>query len=284
MDLKFSIITVCYNSEDTIKQTIESVLNQTYKNYEHIIVDGDSNDKTLSIIKEYINKSNKIVYISEKDTGIYNAMNKGVRLATGDLVVFLNSDDTFENNALDLVCKYYDNQTDIIYGNISWEEQFNSRIFIKDLNLKPYNYVGSNEKNNELMSLECLEKIKNAHNATFVKREIIKNNLFDESLKICSDYKFFLNMYIQKRKVKYIPYKITTMKMGGISTTQLELGLKEHIKCEKEILGFTTVDERQQLKKIKKQQIIKRISKILLNEKIYVKNRYLNRGWIEKNK
>ena len=99
--IKFSIITPCYNSEKTIKRTIESVVNQSYKNIEYILIDGGSKDKTVEIIQEYQSKYPKLIkYISEKDSGIYDAMNKGIKLATGDIVGIVNSDDYYELDAL----------------------------------------------------------------------------------------------------------------------------------------------------------------------------------------
>lgn len=94
--MKISIITVTYNSAKTLKETLESVLKQTYTNYEHIIVDGLSKDNTIEIVKEYEEKYNgKLKYISEKDTGLYDAMNKGIKMATGDIIGILNSDDIY---------------------------------------------------------------------------------------------------------------------------------------------------------------------------------------------
>lgn len=94
--MKISIITVTYNSAKTLKETLESVLKQTYTNYEHIIVDGLSKDNTIEIVKEYEEKYNgKLIYISEKDSGLYDAMNKGIKMATGDIIGILNSDDIY---------------------------------------------------------------------------------------------------------------------------------------------------------------------------------------------
>ncbi|MBS5924674.1 glycosyltransferase family 2 protein [Clostridium perfringens] len=277
MDIKFSIITVCYNSEKTILETIESVQNQTYKNYEHIIVDGKSTDKTLEIVSDYMKKSDKVILLSEKDTGIYNAMNKGIALATGELIVFLNSDDTFEVDALNLIKSNYNNNLDLIYGNVYWQREFKNNIYEKEINLNP-----NIADNHGLMTKNHLDKIKNGHNATFVKSNIMKKNLFDENYKICSDYKFFLNMYKQKRRIKYIPYRITNMKMGGVSTTQLKLGLEEHISCEREVLGNTELNYVRELIKIKLNQIaIKCIT--LLPESLYIKLRYIRTGWKIKN-
>ena len=94
--IKISIITATYNSEKTIKTNLKSILNQTYKEVEHIIIDGNSNDKTISIVKKYLHTK----IISEPDKGIYHAMNKGIHAASGDIIAFLNSDDFYSNNKL----------------------------------------------------------------------------------------------------------------------------------------------------------------------------------------
>ncbi len=107
--MKISIITVTYNSSKTLKDTLESVLKQTYKNYEHIIVDGLSKDNTMQIVKEYEEKYNgKLRYISEEDSGLYDAMNKGIKMAAGDIIGILNSDDIYahENVLQEIVEKF----------------------------------------------------------------------------------------------------------------------------------------------------------------------------------
>tara|TARA_B100000902_G_scaffold393715_1_gene448512 strand:+ start:796 stop:1545 length:750 start_codon:yes stop_codon:yes gene_type:complete len=113
-----SIITVCYNSEDTIAKTIESIINQRYKKIEFIIIDGKSEDKTLSIINNYKNKISKI--ISEKDDGIYDAFNKGLKEASGDLIGFVNSDDVLTPESLEILVKYYNNypKKDFFFGAV----------------------------------------------------------------------------------------------------------------------------------------------------------------------
>lgn len=115
---EFSIITVCFNGEKTIERTIVSVLSQSYQNFEYIIVDGASTDGTLGIIEKYIEKyPNKIKLISEKDNGIYDAMNKGIRMASGDLIGIINSDDYYEIDALESISKAYDDEKyEIVYG------------------------------------------------------------------------------------------------------------------------------------------------------------------------
>ena len=99
--MKFSIITVCFNSEKTIERTIRSVLNQTFSDYEYIIVDGASKDDTMKIVKSYEDKfDGRLHYISEPDKGIYDAMNKGIRLAQGEIIGIVNSDDWLEDDSL----------------------------------------------------------------------------------------------------------------------------------------------------------------------------------------
>ena len=113
-----SIITVCYNSENTIAKTIESIINQRYKNIEFIVVDGKSEDKTLSIINNYKSKISKI--ISEKDNGIYDAFNKGLKMASGDLIGFVNADDVLTPEALEILVKYFNNypNRDFFFGAV----------------------------------------------------------------------------------------------------------------------------------------------------------------------
>ena len=151
MSIRFSIITVCYNSESTIFETIQSVKNQTYTNYEHIIIDGSSTDNTLDIINKYKNNSDKVKVISEPDNGIYNAMNKGIKLASGELIVFLNSDDTFESNALEIITNHYNSKIDIIYGNVYWQEKYNNKVYEKEMILRPNvdDSIGINVMSNE---------------------------------------------------------------------------------------------------------------------------------------
>ena len=113
-----SIITVVYNGEKHIEQTINSVLNQTYSNIEYIIIDGDSTDNTLNIIKKYEDKIAH--FISEKDSGIYNAMNKGLALTKGEIISILNADDYyFENTLQQVVDIFSTSQSDIVYGNMA---------------------------------------------------------------------------------------------------------------------------------------------------------------------
>ena len=114
---KFSIITVCLNSEKFLERCINSVKNQNYTNYEHIIIDGGSNDNTLKIIEKNKNYFSKIV--SSKDNGIWDAMNKGLELSSGDLICFLNSDDFYYPHALELINSYFNKyNVDFLFGSV----------------------------------------------------------------------------------------------------------------------------------------------------------------------
>ena len=115
-----SIITVCLNSEYTIEKTIQSVLKQNYDNIEYIVIDGNSNDRTLEIIKKY--EGSIDLWISEKDGGIFNAINKGIKVCSGDIIGILNSDDLLTEDALSLVKKYFENdKIDFVFGSVEKE-------------------------------------------------------------------------------------------------------------------------------------------------------------------
>ena len=133
--MKISIITVSYNSEKTISKTIESVYKQNYQDFEYIIIDGQSNDKTLDIIKQYktIFKE-KMIWVSEKDKGIYDAMNKGLKMASGEVVGLLNSDDFYTSR--DILSTIYENfskekNIDAIYGDVHYIDTNKSKRIIR---------------------------------------------------------------------------------------------------------------------------------------------------------
>lgn len=119
-DLKISLITVCYNADATIRRCIESVVSQNFKNIEYIIVDGASTDKTIGIIDKY--KDHTSIFLSERDKGIYDAMNKGIQLANGDIVGMLNADDFFANDSVlsDVAKAFSQQKADIVYGNLDY--------------------------------------------------------------------------------------------------------------------------------------------------------------------
>lgn len=223
--MKISLITVTYNSGSTLRDTIMSVLSQSYSNIEYIIVDGFSNDETVDIIKEYEPRFNGCLkWISEKDNGLYDAMNKGVRMATGDVVGILNSDDYFTScNILENVAKQLgDDSIDAIYGDVH---------FVKSNNLaKCTRYYSSKIFRRSLMRIGLMP----AHPTFYVKKEcFLKYGFYKTNYKICADFDLLLRfIYVNKIVIKYLPLDMVTMRLGGASTG----GVKSHIQIMKEHL------------------------------------------------
>ena len=200
MNKMFSIITVTYNSEKTIEQTIKSVISQTYSDFEYIIIDGASQDSTIEIIKKYAMWDKRIQYISEPDDGIYDAMNKGIKMASGNVVSLLNSDDYYEINALEKIANCIP-QGDmfVIYGMVRFlENEKEDRII--------FNHHNS------------LSKRMLMHPACFVSSNIYKKYQYDTSYKSAADYDLFIKLY-KDNEVKFIPvYEvITNFRTGGMS-------------------------------------------------------------------
>lgn len=229
--MKISIITVTYNSEKTIADTIKSVLNQTYNDIEYIIIDGKSNDKTVSIIKDYIPLFNgRIKWISEKDNGIYDAMNKGIKLATGEIIGTLNADDFFTNDKIiEIIQQEFKNNNSIqaIYGDVHFVNPNNLQKCIR--------YYSSKVFKPSLMKLGFMP----AHPSFYARKECFTQfGLYKTDYKIAADFEFLLRLiYINKISIKYIPIDMVTMRTGGASTSGYKshiLITKEHLKAFKE--------------------------------------------------
>jgi len=206
--MKISIITTTYNSAATIRDTLESVKNQTYKNIEHIIVDGASKDNTLDIVREF---SHVAQIISEWDKGIYDAMNKGIALATGDVIGILNSDDVFYDQQVlrDVMQVFISTDINAVYGNIIYFRGNDQQKVVRKWKTKPYN-------SNFFQYGEVPP-----HPGLFVKKEVYNQigNYFVD-FKICSDYEFMLRMFkIHGYKSVYLNKYIVRMRVGGISTS-----------------------------------------------------------------
>lgn len=229
--MKISLITVTYNSGKTLSDTINSVLSQTFTDFEYIIIDGGSTDNTIDIIKKYESYfKGKLKWISEKDNGLYDAMNKGILLSTGDVIGTLNSDDFFSNkNILEIIHTEFikDKTIDAIYGDIH---------FVNSTNLnKCVRYYSSKIFSRKLMILGFMP----AHPSFYIKRKsIFKSGLYKTSYKVAADFEFLLRcIYLNKIKTKYIPTDMVTMRTGGISTSGIKshkLIMQEHLKAFKE--------------------------------------------------
>ena len=213
--MKVSIITVCFNSQDTIKETIESVISQTYKNIEYIVIDGKSDDGTSSVINQFNTSISK--FVSEKDNGIYDALNKGIRMSTGDVVGFLHADDVFDNKTvIEKVVKSFDVNIDILYGDI--------------------NYVNRNNLNKIVRKWKSSTYSKNKfkwgwmppHTSFFLKRtSYLKYGLYNLNLGTSADYELMLRMFeVHQLSSVYLPSNITKMRMGGVSNSSFINRLK----------------------------------------------------------
>ena len=212
MFLKFSIITVCYNSSKTIVDTIRSVNTQTYTNIEHIFIDGQSTDNTLELIRQ--NSKRNTLIISENDNGLYDAINKGIKNASGDIIGILHSDDFFHSTdvILDLVTKIQKENLDAVYGDL---------IYVNEINInKTVRYWKSCEFNPNLIRRGWMP----AHPTLFLKKEVFKTHgLYDLKFTISSDYDFMLRVLKDDTvKFGYLPRVVTNMRLGGASNKNLK--------------------------------------------------------------
>ena len=229
--MKISLITITYNSEKTLADTIQSVLRQTFIDIEYILVDGASKDNTVSIIKQYDPLfEGRMKWISEPDKGLYDAMNKGIRMATGDIVGILNSDDFFtSNDILQKIADAFNQNTklDAVYGDVHF-------VHPSKLN-KIVRYYSSKVFKRSLMKFGFMP----AHPSFYIWRECFgKYGLYKTDYKIAADFEFLLRViYKEKIKIKYLPVDMVTMRTGGASTSGLESHkriMKEHLRAFRE--------------------------------------------------
>ena len=206
--MKITIITISFNSEFTIKKTIQSVLSQN-NNCEYIIIDGNSSDKTLTIINRY--GSYIAYYVSENDNGIYDAMNKGISLASGDVIGFLNSDDYYVgNNVLDTVEHIFKmNDCDSCYGDLVYIDQ----------NYRPVRYWKSGRYNHSKFYWGWMPP----HPTFFVKKKIFdRYGVFDTEFGTAADYELMLRFLLKYRiSCAYIPHVLVCMRTGGASNASI---------------------------------------------------------------
>lgn len=223
--MKISIITATYNSAKTIRDTIESVLHQTYKDFEYIIVDGCSKDGTLDVVKQYMPQfEERMRYISESDKGIYDAMNKGFKMAKGDILMLINSDDLFaRNDALELVVKAFDEHPDVdgVYADLY--------------------YVSQNNINNVVRVWKTGEQKPMrrgwlpAHPTFYVKRMCYeKYGYFNLSYPLAADFELMLR-FVEKHHVKlyYLQEHLVRMRLGGATSKSLKNIYKQDVETIK---------------------------------------------------
>lgn len=207
-----SIVTVTYNAENTLEETIKSILNQSYKNIEYIIIDGSSKDKTVDIIKKY--EHNIHIWVSEPDNGIYDAMNKGATLANGEWVIFINAGD-------------------FLYNEFVIEEFARLLTFHQDYSILYGNILSKYKCGDYIVKPSRLENIifhmPFCHQAAFVKRNLLVEYPFDINFRIIADHEWFLRMYkLNPLSFKYIPLDIAIFDaVMGCSSNNIELLDKE---------------------------------------------------------
>jgi glycosyltransferase len=217
--MKISIVTPCYNSVLTIEATIQGVLSQKNVDVEHIVIDGGSTDGTVDIIKKY---NDKIFYwVSEKDNGIYDAMNRGIKMASGKIIGILNSDDLFDNDKVlaNVIEAFRDEKIEAVYGDVGY--------FSTDVNKMTRIWRAGEYRENKLNNGWIIP-----HPALFLHRTVYeKCGLFNSNFKIAGDYEFILRILkIYRVNIKYFPRVLVRMYNGGASGRdigQRRIGWKE---------------------------------------------------------
>ena len=240
--MRYTIITINYNNKDGLRQTIKSVIEQSFKDFEFIIIDGGSTDGSLDVLKEY---NEKITYwISEPDNGVYNAMNKGIAKAHGDYLNFMNSGDCFYNSN--------------VLANIADQHITEDLIVGRD-----YHYNAETKKGFATIlppRLSMLTFIHHTlpHQSSFFKRELFDNNLYDETLQIAADLKFYINQICVKGcSVKFVDIIVCKREPDGISWTNNEKRLQEHDRVIQDIIPFGAIKDYETLYMLDKETMYK---------------------------
>lgn len=214
-----SIITICYN-EKQIERTCKSITEQTWQDFEWIVIDGGSTDGTLDILNKYKDRIN--ILISEPDTGIYNAMNKGIKLATGTYLNFMNGGDAFyENTTLEKVFKDKKHTDDVLYGDCCGIYKTIQRPYFCPSQIAP-----------EMWLYRTIN-----HQSSFIKKALFyKYGLYNENYRISSDLEKFIIFYKNRCSFKYLSLTISFFDMAGISNTNQKRMAQERRQIEKELL------------------------------------------------
>jgi glycosyltransferase involved in cell wall biosynthesis len=212
-----TVITVNRNNAEALEKTVQSVIAQTYPHVQYIVIDGASTDGSIGVIKKY--ESNITDWLSEKDTGIYNAMNKGAERADGEWICFLNCGDAFVDNRTvqQIVDNIQPSEMDIIYGNILVEQPdgtLKERVAREPCNIHRMHFC---------------------HQSAFVKTSLFNIFSFDERYKMSADFKFFKECYYDNRKFVHVNFPVVIYDTSGVSNVQRRKGLLENIAVIKEI-------------------------------------------------
>ena len=221
--MKLSIITVCYNSAATIRDAVDSVLAQEGIGLEYIVIDGGSTDGTLDVLRSYGERIARLV--SEPDEGIYDAMNKGVSLATGDVVGILNSDDYYADSEVlsAVAAAFEDSDVDCVFGDLDYVDAEETNRVVRAWRSKPYEPGAFHRGWHP------------AHPSFFVRRSVYERvGMFDTNLKIAADYEFMLRVLEREQLSSvYLPEVIVKMRMGGASNASVLNVAKANLQCWK---------------------------------------------------
>ena len=265
-----SVITVCLNSQNSILNTINSIISQSDSNFEYIIVDGLSVDNTPNIVKEkeqtFHDKGIKFQFISEKDNGIYEAMNKGIRLACGEWIIFINAGDLFyDNDTIKRLNFFIANNSEygVVYGD----------TVICDEGLFKLNFAGNYN--------DITKRMPFCHQSIITRRDILINSPYSENYKIASDYDFYLKYYLSNGSFKYCDFPISIFQLDGISSQNSSL-LTEEYNTIRLNYGLSIINEFNKQNQIKIHVIIKDIIKFILPLDIYnklIKYKRIKQGW-----
>lgn len=217
--MKVSIITINYNNADGLKRTLTSVENQRCQDFELVIVDGGSQDKSKCVIEEYVKRYTTTIWVSEPDKGIYNAMNKGVKMASGDYCIFMNSGDCFDNvDSLADSITYLDGETEIISGSARFDKFKREAPKPEDLSLTFFIRDAMN------------------HQSTYIKRQLLLTCPYNEKRRIVGDSEFFFqSMILNNATYKKIPVCVSSCEPAGESG-DLQCSLEERMVAIKELL------------------------------------------------
>lgn len=253
--MKLSIITVNLNNKSGLQKTIDSVISQTYKDFEWIIIDGGSTDGSKELIKKY---SQYITYwVSEPDKGIYNAMNKGIVKAKGEYLLFLNSGDYLINTNIIEQAFPFMNNADFVYGSLQLVNR-DGDIKIWDI---PIDSVTGEFFLNDTMP----------HPATFIKKEkLLQYGGYDESYKIAADWKFFMDAILfGNSSLKKMPFVVSVFSEDGISSTQLTQVKSERQRGIEQSWSNILIDDYKKYKMTRDNELV------VLALKVYKTNRYM---------
>lgn len=210
--MKLSIITVNLNNRDGLQKTIDSVVSQTFRDFEWIVIDGGSTDGSKELIEQYADHF--AYWVSEPDKGIYNAMNKGIKVANGEYLQFLNSGDSLWNEqTLQYVIPYLSG-IDIIYGDVAL--------------IKEGSCVGF-KIHEDRLKMSALYESCLSHPSSFIRAELLREEPYDESFKIVSDWKFFIRKVMERRSLFHLSCIVSAFDLSGISSTANTLLEKERI-------------------------------------------------------